>query len=64
MRSSGTRKMPCEMAWRGLSMLNCLAVEATEPASKRIDAEYGARQFGAPRADQAGKAEDLALPAR
>ena len=48
------------MASRGECDDDRLAIEADRAAEQAVDAEDGARELGAPGADQAGEAEDLA----
>ena len=60
LRSSGTRKMPLRAASAEFRIDSRAAVEADRTAEDRVDAEDGAREFGAAGADQAGQAQDFA----
>ena len=53
--------MPCDIASRGLEKRTVLAVDADRPVIERVGAENRARGLGAPGADQAGEAENLAV---
>ena len=52
------------IASRGEAMSDGSPVEPDRAAERAVDAEDGARQFGAPGADEAREAQDLAAPDR
>ena len=60
LRSSGTRKMPRDVASAVVLIGNSLPSKATVPPKIGIDAEDGAGKFAAAGADKAGKPQDFA----
>ena len=60
LRSSGTRKMPRDVASPVVLIGNALPSKATVPPKIGIDAEDGAGKFAAARADKAGKPQNFA----
>jgi hypothetical protein len=61
LRSSGTSEMPLEIASAGEWIEGFLAVQKDLSRRRFAQAEQGLGDFGAPRADKAVEADDLAL---